>query len=544
MDKLDNIIKKVLQEGDTYEKMAAKGKKAGNLKQGTVRKRLGIKKDEKIPLSKINKEISRLKKMDKDKDKKGVQLGDKNQKYYKALQLSKTLKTTTNVNENKFDKAAMDEYGKPFLELSIAQKQELLSYMNRETEKQFQTDYERRRRGDYSDDMEDGMTDFERSRRETSDYMNEESKKYFGVFQKGGSIGQGKDEPLYSFVDKEEAKQKAKRLRQTLTPGEKSYYGMGYIVKPTNVAPESLKEGKIDRVVGGRPYDYVGDGRKGQAIVSGPMKDREKEAIIKRAKEAGYIAKPNMGGGVTIQVESLNEDMGEWPKELKSRYSDEYRFELEKVMSNRAKYRVIDIESGELKGTPVFGTPESLMAFADDLIKPQGGTQSTNLGEDINDPVLMRTRAAQMKRDAIEKKDLENKSKRISAEKAVDLRYELSILNKEREDILMRIEDLGFETEQTAEPEGGKKADDVGKRMEIALKDLRNIDSKIIDIKDDLGIFDMNEIVNEDKIDEEIETSLTPNEIGDELIGKEYASPAFESLYQSLKEKLNQRLGK
>ena len=29
----------------------------------------------------------------------GVQLGDENQKYYKALQLSKTLKTTTNINE-------------------------------------------------------------------------------------------------------------------------------------------------------------------------------------------------------------------------------------------------------------------------------------------------------------------------------------------------------------------------------------------------------------------------------------------------------------
>ena len=205
MKKLDRIIRKILQEGDTYEKMAAKGKKAGNLKQGTVRKRLGIPKDKKIPLSKINKELSRLKKMDKDKDKKGVQLGDKNQKYYKALQLSKTLKTTTNVNENKFDKAAMDEYGKPFNELSIAQKQELISYMNRETEKQFQTDYERRRRGDYSDDMEGGMTDYQRRR--------------------------------------------------------------------------------------------------------------------------------------------MDEDMGEWPKELTSRYSDEYRFELEKVMSDRAKYRVIDIES-------------------------------------------------------------------------------------------------------------------------------------------------------------------------------------------------------
>ena len=49
---------------------------------------------------KINKELSRLKKMDKDEDKKGVQLGDKNQKYYKALQLAKTLKSTTHVNEN------------------------------------------------------------------------------------------------------------------------------------------------------------------------------------------------------------------------------------------------------------------------------------------------------------------------------------------------------------------------------------------------------------------------------------------------------------
>jgi len=91
---------KKMEEGDTYEKMAAKGKKSGNLKQGTVRKRLNIPKDEKVPMYKIDKEISRLKKMDKDKDKKGVQLGDKNQKYYKALQLAKTLKSTTNLKEN------------------------------------------------------------------------------------------------------------------------------------------------------------------------------------------------------------------------------------------------------------------------------------------------------------------------------------------------------------------------------------------------------------------------------------------------------------
>lgn len=70
---------------------------------------------------------------------------------------------------------------------------------------------------------------------------------------------------------------------------------------------ESVNEGKVDRVVGHTRYKYVGDGRKGKAIVSGPMKDREKEAIIKRAKKAGYVAKPNMGGGVTIHVESVNE---------------------------------------------------------------------------------------------------------------------------------------------------------------------------------------------------------------------------------------------
>ena len=78
-----------IKEGDTYEKIAAKGKKAGNLKQGTVRKRLRIKDGEKIPLARINKAISSLKKR--------KSLSDKDKKYLKALNLAKTLKTTTNV---------------------------------------------------------------------------------------------------------------------------------------------------------------------------------------------------------------------------------------------------------------------------------------------------------------------------------------------------------------------------------------------------------------------------------------------------------------
>jgi uncharacterized membrane protein (UPF0127 family) len=86
--------KKGYLEGDTYEKMAAKGKKKGNLKQGTVRKRLKIKDGEKIPLSKITKAISKIKKMKNP--------SEKNKKYLKALNLAKTLKTTThkeNINE-------------------------------------------------------------------------------------------------------------------------------------------------------------------------------------------------------------------------------------------------------------------------------------------------------------------------------------------------------------------------------------------------------------------------------------------------------------
>ena len=96
-----DFFMKDLNEGDTYEKMAAKGKKRGNLKQGTVRKRLKIKDGEKIPLSKINKAISKIKKMENP--------SEKNKKFLKALNLAKTLKTTTNVSENNLNEVKMPE---------------------------------------------------------------------------------------------------------------------------------------------------------------------------------------------------------------------------------------------------------------------------------------------------------------------------------------------------------------------------------------------------------------------------------------------------
>ncbi len=267
-------------------------------------------------------------------------------------------KDEVNEENEKYDHIARAEYGKPFSLLSIAQKQEMLSYMNRETEKEFETDFERRRKGDYSDDMEDGMTDYQRGR--------------------------------------------------------------------------------------------------------------------------------------------MDENMGEWPKELTSRYSDEYRFELEKVSPTyqnkpgRAKYRVIDIESGELKGTPVFGTPESLMAYADDLIKKQGGTQSTNLGEsleeDINDPVLVKARAAKMadekekaKQSSLDKRYGSSFMDKLDAE--IGLKQELQDLKDEREQLMI-------DMEQEAEPEGGEIADLYGMK-------LNRIDLRTAEIKSELDDLRMYESVDE-----------------------------------------------
>ena len=392
-------------------------------------------------------------------------------------------KDEVNEENEKYDHIARAEYGKPFSLLSIAQKQEMLSYMNRETEKEFETDFERRRKGDLDDEY-DGMTDYQRGR--------------------------------------------------------------------------------------------------------------------------------------------MDENMGEWPKELTSRYSDEYRFELEKVSPTyqdkpgRAKYRVIDIESGELKGTPVFGKPESLMAYADDLIKPQGGTQSTNLGEsldeDINDPALVRARAAKIadekeksKQAELDKKYGSNFMDKLDAE--IDLKNELEDLNHEREMIMI-------DMEEEAEPEGGPIADRYGER-------LNQIDQRIADIQEELDDLRMYESVdegtcgygedgvigdkpagpdlNEDEIPSYLtsnkafekavndsvsfndfekraygilgpkyfklakmenpgamkdfydsirgnrpkfmeEELFTPNEMGDEAVEKESNSAAYESLQESLRKKLRKKL--
>jgi hypothetical protein len=73
----------------------------------------------------------------------------------------------------------------------------------------------------------------------------------------------------------------------------------------------------------------------------------------------------------------------EWPQEISSRYGD-ITFKLVKVMSDRAKYDLIDAETGKTWeiGGRIYNNPNQLYSDAENTIKPQDGKQSTYLGED------------------------------------------------------------------------------------------------------------------------------------------------------------------
>ena len=70
---------------------------------------------------------------------------------------------------------------------------------------------------------------------------------------------------------------------------------------------EGLEENKLGKLLGARPYKYVGDPMNGKAILPGPMSTSEKNQLITKAKNVGYVAKPNMGGGVTIFVKEAKD---------------------------------------------------------------------------------------------------------------------------------------------------------------------------------------------------------------------------------------------
>jgi hypothetical protein len=104
-------------------------------------------------------------------------------------------------------------------------------------------------------------------------------------------------------------------------------------------------------------------------IKSYEISDKDKETI---KKIQALIAKE--------KNKKLREG-NEWPEEVMSRHKD-MKFIKQKSSSDKATYQIIDLENNnKVKGTMTFGSVNNLRDFADDYIKPQGGTISTNLGE-------------------------------------------------------------------------------------------------------------------------------------------------------------------
>ena len=103
---------------------------------------------------------------------------------------------------------------------------------------------------------------------------------------------------------------------------------------------------------------------------------------------------------------------------------------------------------------------------------------------DINDPALVKARAAKMKRDKLKQA---SKPRGISYEDSLDLRLKLQDLEDERADVLRNME-------QEAEPEGGPIADDYG-----AI--LNDLDKKINHVMAKLNQYDMNEDTDQESFD-------------------------------------------
>ena len=82
-----------------------------------------------------------------------------------------------------------------------------------------------------------------------TEYGNEpDVKKQWAVVLKGGSIGSGKGWNIdgmsirYSFDSEAKAKDQAKRSNKRLSPGERKYYGMRYLVRDLKKFKSKLKK--------------------------------------------------------------------------------------------------------------------------------------------------------------------------------------------------------------------------------------------------------------------------------------------------------------
>ena len=203
----------------------------------------------------------------------------------------------------------------------------------------------------------------------------------------------------------------------------------------------------------------------------------ERAATARKKKKAGKKGKTVVAN--TKKAKVTREMKEQWPQGTQSRYQ-EFSFKLVKVMPDRAKYLVTDIETGEVKGTIVFNTVDQLHDYASDLIKPLGGTQSTHLGErkvtreDIQNLVVGLIHEIQNENTIMEKDD---RCTRLAKQKydTWPSAYASGAVVRCRRGEIWKNEDVGISSRGTGsvEKELEKAMQQVGQQIATAAKNVK-----------------------------------------------------------------------
>ena len=127
-----------------------------------------------------------------------------------------------------------------------------------------------------------------------------------------------------------------------------------------------------------------------KSMIEAALANPDKADLNKDGKLSDYEEKRGAAIEKAIGIKEVEE---EWPKEVLSRHGD-IIFRLVKVMPDRAKYELIDKKTSKTweSGGRVYNNVNQLKADAENTIMPQGGTQSTYLGEaeqDVIDTVTL-----------------------------------------------------------------------------------------------------------------------------------------------------------
>ena len=182
-------------------------------------------------------------------------------------------------------------------------------------------------------------------------YLDEnESTVKYGVFAKGGSIGDHNNSKPYRVFDtKEEAIACARRYRSQLTPGERGYYKMGFVTK-------AIKEG-IDTPLKDKE-DYAAKRKSLQDLQTSPGTSKDPELKAEVARRMAVLMK---------QAKDLGIDEGRAHKVLNTWFKNhelQKKFASGEVKVPTPQERKAELEKTSKKKVTEYGADNPQLATA------------------------------------------------------------------------------------------------------------------------------------------------------------------------------------